>query len=105
MPRVSFRAGAGRLDVVVAGRLGVPRAEAQRAIGEGRVLVEGEPRPKSFRLLGGELVEAEVRAPGELDPEAGPLKVLFEDAHLMVVSKPGGLVTHPTASRRTGTLV
>jgi 23S rRNA pseudouridine1911/1915/1917 synthase len=93
------------LDVVVAGRLGVPRAEVQRAIGEGRVLVEGEARPKSFRLTGGEIVEADIRGPGELDAEPGPLPVVFEDPYLIVVSKPGGLVTHPTASRRTGTLV
>jgi 23S rRNA pseudouridine1911/1915/1917 synthase len=100
-----FAAGPGRLDAVVAAALGVPRAEVQRAILEGRVTVDGLPRPKSFRLAGGERVEASLREPGDLDPEPGPLPVLYSDDHLLVVSKPAGLVTHPTASRRTGTLV
>lgn len=95
----------GRVDVVVANLLGVPRAEAQRAIVEGRVKVDGRPQPKSFRLAGGERLDVDVRAPGDLQPEPGPLTVLYEDEHLMVVSKPAGMVTHPTASRRTGTLV
>jgi 23S rRNA pseudouridine1911/1915/1917 synthase len=105
MPKVSFRAEAGRLDVVVAAHLGVARAEIQRAIAEGRVTVEGKPRPKSFRLSGGEAVEADLPSPGELEPEPGTLTVLFDDPYLLVVSKPAGVVTHPTASRRTGTLV
>jgi 23S rRNA pseudouridine1911/1915/1917 synthase len=103
--KVSFRADPGRLDAVVASRLGIPRAEGQRAIADGRVLVEGTARPKSFRLSGGELVEADVPDRAELPAEPGPLEVLFEDPHLLVVSKPAGLLTHPTPSRRTGTLV
>jgi 23S rRNA pseudouridine1911/1915/1917 synthase len=101
----SFTASAGRLDAVVAATLEVPRAEVQRAIAEGLVTVDGEPRPKSFRLSGGETVEADLAEAGGPPPEPGPLDVLFEDDHLLVVSKPAGLVTHPTASRRSGTLV
>jgi 23S rRNA pseudouridine1911/1915/1917 synthase len=95
----------GRLDAVVAARLGVPRAEVQRAIAEGRVTVDGRARPKSFRLAGGERIEVSLREAGHLPPDPGPLDILFEDDHLMVVSKPAGMVTHPTESRRTGTLV
>jgi 23S rRNA pseudouridine1911/1915/1917 synthase len=105
VPKVSFRAGAGRLDAVAAAHLGMARAEIQRAIQDGRVTVEGKRRPKSFRLSGGELVEADVRSPGELEPDHGPLAVRYEDPYLLIVSKPAGVVTHPTASRRTGTLV
>jgi 23S rRNA pseudouridine1911/1915/1917 synthase len=106
MEWVSFGApGPGRLDVVVAERLGVPRAEVQRAVAEGRVRVDDRIRPKSFRLVGGERIDVELVTPGDLAPEPGPLTVLFEDEHLMVVSKPAGLITHGTASRRTGTLV
>jgi 23S rRNA pseudouridine1911/1915/1917 synthase len=101
-----FTARPGRLDAVVAAESGVPRAEVQRAIAAGRVLVDGRPRPKSFRLNGGETIAADLGdAHGTLAPEPGPLAVRFEDADLMVVSKPAGMVTHPTASRRTGTLV
>jgi 23S rRNA pseudouridine1911/1915/1917 synthase len=100
-----FPATEGRLDVVVARHLGVPRAEVHRAIAEGRVRVEGRVRPKSFRLLGGELVEVELRGPGDLPPDPTPVRVLREDPYLLVVSKPAGVLTHPTPSRRTGTLV
>ena len=106
MEWVSFGApGPGRLDVVVAGRLAIPRAEVQRAVAEGRVRVDDRVRPKSFRLVGGERIDVELVTSGDLAPEPGPLTVLFEDEHLMVVSKPAGLVAHGTASRRTGTLV
>jgi 23S rRNA pseudouridine1911/1915/1917 synthase len=101
----SFIAEPGRLDVVVARQLGIPRADVQRAIAEGLVLVDGHPRAKSHRLVGGEEVLARLPGPGDLAPEAGPLAIFFQDEHLLVVSKPAGLVTHPTASRRTGTLV
>jgi len=101
----AFVATPGRLDVVVAEALGIPRADAQRAIADGRVRVDGAPRPKSFRLAGGERVEAEPADPGALPPDPEPVPVRFEDQHLAVVAKPAGLVVHPTASRRTGTLV
>jgi 23S rRNA pseudouridine1911/1915/1917 synthase len=105
MKRGRFAAEAGRLDAVVAARLGVPRGDVQRAIEAGRVTVDGVARRKSFRLTGGEMVDAALPEPGDLEPDPSPVDVRFEDADLMVISKPAGLVTHPTASRRTGTLV
>ncbi len=101
----SFLAEGGRLDAVVAAHLGVPRAEVQRAIAEGAVAVDGRRREKSFRLSGGERIEVARTGPADLAPDATPLRILFDDAHLLIVSKPAGVVTHPTASRRTGTLV
>ena len=101
----SFIAEPGRLDVVVAERLAIPRADAQRAISAGSVLVEGQAKPKSFRLSGGERVDVDLSTAEALEPDEGPLDVLFEDSHLVVVSKPGGILTHPTATVRTGTLV
>ena len=102
----SFTAEPGRLDIVVGRRLGVPRADVQRAIARGLVLVDGRPRAKSHRLAGGERVEAGLLGAGnKLAPEPGPLSIPYQDDHLVVVSKPAGLVTHPTVARRTGTLV
>jgi 23S rRNA pseudouridine1911/1915/1917 synthase len=101
----SFVAEPGRLDAVVAARLRVPRAEVQRAIVQGAVVVDGRQRPKSFRLAGGERVEVRRTGAPDLAPDPTPLTILFEDPYLLVVSKPAGVVTHPTASRRTGTLV
>lgn len=100
-----FAAGAGRLDAVVAAALGVPRADVQRAIEAGRVTVDGRPRPKSFRLVGGEIVRADVAADQDVPPEPGGVPIRFRDEHLLVIAKPAGLVTHPTENRRTGTLV
>jgi 23S rRNA pseudouridine1911/1915/1917 synthase len=102
---LSFTAEEGRLDTAVAQALGISRGDAQRAIEEGRVLVDGVARAKSFRLTGGEAVEAELREPGDLPLEPGPLDVRFEDEHLLVLSKPPGMPVHPTAARRDGTLV
>ena len=53
----SFVAEAGRLDRVAADALALPRAEVQRVIADGRLLVDGRARAKSFRLEGGERVE------------------------------------------------
>lgn len=100
-----FSAHAGRLDAVVAERLGVPRAEVQRGIEHGLVRVDGEVRQKSHRLHGGEAISAALAGPRDLEPEAAPLPIVFEDEHLLVASKPAGILTHPTPSRRTGTLV
>lgn len=98
------RATPGRLDSVVAALAGVPRADVQRAVARGGVLVDGIPRPKSFRLEGGERIEADL-APEPVAGEAGGVPVRYEDDHLAVVAKPAGMVTHPTISRRGDTLV
>ncbi len=101
----SFDAGPGRLDAEVAGRLGVPRAEVQRAILAGGVLVDGVSRPKDHRLLGGERIEVDLAPASALEPEGPPLELAWADEHLAVVRKPAGLPTHPSANRRTGTVV
>jgi 23S rRNA pseudouridine1911/1915/1917 synthase len=103
--RFAGRASPGRLDAVVAELAGVPRADVQRAIARGLVLVDGAARPKSFRLTGGERIEADLEAAAEVLPEPGGVAVRYEDDHLAVVVKPAGMVTHPTAARRSGTLV
>ncbi len=93
-----------RLDRFVADHVG-SRAAAERAI-EAGVLVDGERRPKSWRVSPGEHVE--LAAP---EPERGlvaediSVRLAYEDEHVLVVDKPAGLVVHPGAGRSTGTLV
>jgi len=95
-----------RLDRVLAGRPEVgARALAERLISSGAVLVDGERRAKSFRLEGGETIEAELPAKTALEPEELEIPVVWEDEHLLVVDKPAGLVVHPAGGRTTGTLV
>jgi len=95
----------GRLDAVVARALGVPRADVQRAIAEGLVLVDGIARAKSFRLEGGERISVDLETGRDVPPEGPPLEILYRDPYLAVVAKPAGLVTHPTHTRRKGTMV
>jgi 23S rRNA pseudouridine1911/1915/1917 synthase len=73
----------------------------------GSVLVDGEARPKSYRLAGGEEVEVDTAAPppAELDHEPLDIRIPYEDEHLLVVDKPPGLVVHPGAGHASGTLV
>jgi 23S rRNA pseudouridine1911/1915/1917 synthase len=98
-----------RLDRFLAACEGVgSRAAAERLLGDGAVLVDGEARPKSHRLTGGESLEVEVPARREtmLEPEpVEGLRVVFEDEHLLVVDKPAGVVVHPAAGHAHGTLV
>jgi len=95
----------GRLDAVVARLTGEARAEVQRAIRAGRITVDGARRARSFRLSGGERIRVEPAPEQPVGPERPDVPVRFEDDHLMVVSKPAGLVTHPTERRASGTLV
>jgi 23S rRNA pseudouridine1911/1915/1917 synthase len=83
------------------------RAEAERLLAAGAVRVDGEPRPKSHRLQGGELLEVDVAERQEvaLEPEERELRIAYEDEHLVVVDKPAGMVVHPSAGHAGGTLV
>lgn len=101
----TYRAEEGRLDSVVARLTGASRADVQRAIDAGRVLVDGKVRPRSFRLKGGEAIEIDLQTGQAPEAEEGEVPVRYRDEHLLVVAKPAGLVTHPTKSRLAGTLV
>ncbi|MEA2521387.1 MAG: rRNA synthase [Actinomycetota bacterium] len=100
-----FIGEAGRLDAVLARLTGVARADIQRAIVAGDITVDGHARPKSHRLEGGERLEVRLGESEALAPEPGGVPIRWRDDDLMAVSKPAGLVTHPTENRRTGTLV
>jgi len=69
--------------------------------------VDGGTRPKSHRLGGGEEVEFDPpSAPDDhLVPEEMPLRIAYEDEHLLVVDKPAGVVVHPAPGHARGTLV
>lgn len=98
-----------RLDAVLARADGIEsRAEAQRLIEAGAVLVNGQVRPKRHALAAGDAIEATVpvhAAPRELRPEAIDVPIVHADDYLLVVDKPAGMVTHPSRGHSTGTLV
>ena len=100
--------GAGaRLDRWLARRLPeLSRMRVQALIAAGRALVDGRAVKAAHRVQAGERVEVAIPPPPRdgLEPEAVPLRVVFEDAHVLVVDKPAGMVTHPGAGRIDGTL-
>ncbi|HEX2504273.1 MAG TPA: RluA family pseudouridine synthase [Miltoncostaeaceae bacterium] len=105
---VAGDAAGRRLDAVVGALDEVgSRAEAQRLIEAGRVLVDGRSVPKRHLLAEGESVEVRPAPPpaSDIEPEEVPLTVRYEDEHLLVVDKPAGVVVHPSAGHRGGTLV
>ncbi len=102
--RAGWRADAAVAALVPA----LSRAVVQRLIDAGRVALGGQPvRKANQRVKAGDALEIAVPAPApiELVPEAIPLSILFEDADLIVVDKPAGLVVHPAAGHTRGTLV
>jgi len=97
-----------RLDrFLAAAQKDLSRSRLQALIREGRVRVGDRPARASQHLRGGERVQVELPEPREvaLRPEAIPLAIVHEDAHLLVVDKPAGLVVHPGAGVASGTLV
>ena len=97
-----------RLDSLLGGfEFLTSRSAASRLIDNGNVLVDGEVVPKKHAVRSGERIEIEVPPydRGDLVAEDIPLDIRFEDAHLIVLSKPAGLVVHPAEGHWTGTLV
>ncbi|HBY61021.1 MAG TPA: RluA family pseudouridine synthase [Solibacterales bacterium] len=97
-----------RLDHFLQQRLpAFSRSRLQEWVKAGRVLVNGAAAKASFTLRGGERIEVEPAAPPPLraEPEDLPLDVLYEDADVIAVNKPAGMVVHAGAGRHEGTLV
>ena len=84
------------------------RATVQRWIEHGRVLVDGKPGRASMAVAAGARIEVtpEPPPPSRAEPDTSiALAVVYEDAHLLVVDKPAGLVVHPAKGHASGTLV
>jgi 23S rRNA pseudouridine1911/1915/1917 synthase len=97
-----------RLDALLAEiQPGLSRAQARRLIEQGQVTVSGARAKPSHRVRVGERIEGRVPGPEEagLEPEAIALSVVYEDADLIVIDKPAGLVVHPAPGHARGTLV
>jgi 23S rRNA pseudouridine1911/1915/1917 synthase len=106
--RVSEAAGGTRLDRYLADQEGVgSRAAAERLLRQGAVRVDGTVRPKSHRVSAGETVEFDAPAAPACEPQTPgpPLRIAYEDEHLLVVDKPAGIVVHPAPGQPGPTLV
>ncbi len=83
------------------------RSQLRRRIEEGEVRVGGQPAKPARKLHANERVRFVPPPPTVTEdlPEDIPLAILYEDAHLIVIDKPAGLVVHPATSNQSGTLV
>jgi 23S rRNA pseudouridine1911/1915/1917 synthase len=82
------------------------RVRLQRAIAKGQVLVDGKKAKSSTRLKPGQSVLCEpIEVPSEGPiPEDIPLKLIFEDEHMVAINKPPEMVVHPAKGHWSGTL-
>ena len=96
-----------RLDAFLASHIeDWSRARLQRLIEDGDVLVNGRAAKASYKLRAADEIEAELTAlpPTSFLPEDIPIDVVYEDNDLIVLNKPAGIVVHPGAGAKTGTL-
>jgi 23S rRNA pseudouridine1911/1915/1917 synthase len=96
-----------RADVFLAGAMEISRAEAQRLLETGAARVNGAVAKSGLKLRAGDRVEAERPAPtpSRVIAEEIPLEIAYEDADLLVIVKPRGMVVHPAPGSASGTLV
>jgi 23S rRNA pseudouridine1911/1915/1917 synthase len=106
--RVGVPSEGTRLDLFVASACSdLTRSRIQKLIAEGAVRLAGAPAKRAHVVRAGDEVEVEVPEPraSTIEPQDIPLSILYEDAHLLAVDKPPGIVVHPSPGHHSGTLV
>lgn len=85
----------------------ISRSYLQRLVTEQQVLVNGASVKTSYKLKMGDTVSVTIPEPEvlQITPEDIPLDILYEDADILIVNKPKGMVVHPAAGHMNGTLV
>ena len=109
----SRRAAGRRLDALLAARpealeASLSRTRLKALIEAGAVEIDGAPvHDAGQKVKAGQTIEVAVPPAEDAVPqgEAIPLSIAYEDAHLIVIDKPAGLVVHPAPGHPTGTLV
>lgn len=98
-----------RLDSYLAAReeTDLSRSALQQLVKDGKVLCNGKPAAKNARLRPGQILTLEIPDPQPVEAVAQniPLDIVYEDADLLVVNKPKGMVVHPAPGNPDGTLV
>ena len=101
-------AGGQRLDKALADASGLSRERVKALIVEGAVSIGGQTVTQAAgkAIEGAEFaIAVPPAAEAAARPQDIPLKVVFEDQHLIVIDKPAGLVVHPAVGNPDGTLV
>ena len=95
----------GRLSSFLRNELNMSAGLVNRLKWQNKIFVNGIPRHNDYRVQPGDVITAALdEAMPEYPAEDGPLTVLYEDAHLLAVYKPAGMLIHPSRSAVTGTL-
>src|SRR5437016_9530796 len=96
-----------RLDVFLARHVEtLTRSQIQLLNRSGAIRIDGRQDKAGYRIRGGETVELDFHTlkPAPISPEQIPLQIYFEDQDLAVIEKPAGVVVHPGAGVRDGTI-
>ena len=104
---VKIRAEGMRLDLYIHMYLqDFSRAELQKAIAGGHVLVNGKPTKASHKVRNDDTIHIQLPEPIHdfIQPEDIPLEVLYEDECLALINKPSHMVVHPARGNWSGTL-
>ena len=97
-----------RLDFFLAKKIrDISRSQIQRLVEEGSVRVNGQTTKSSYKLKPGDRIHIEYKPQKseKTEPEKIPLHILYKDKDILIIEKPSGLVVHPGAGVRGGTLV
>src|SRR5688572_4288841 len=98
-----------RIDKFLVARIeGATRNKVQQSIANGMVLIDGKPVSPNYKIKPGQeiIVYSNKEARGEeIIPEKMPLNIVFEDADILIINKPVGLVVHPASGNPSGTLI
>jgi len=100
--------GGQRIDKYIAEAIAdLSRSFVQKLLDEERVTVGGQVPKASYKVEAGDVIVVRVPPPqtSEIRPEAIPLTIIYEDADIIVVDKPAGMVVHPAHGHSSGTLV
>jgi len=83
------------------------RSRLQQWIRDGQVQVDAQVMRPKDKVFSGQRVtlQASLAPEGEWEAQDIPLSIVYEDAHLLVINKPAGLVVHPAAGNYTGTML
>lgn len=104
---VRVEVAGARLDKAVSELTELSRGLANEQIKEGKILVNGQVKKAKYTVKEGDVISYEVPQVEEVTYEAEdiPLEIVYQDADVVVVNKPQGMVVHPSAGHTSGTLV
>lgn len=96
-----------RLDRFAAEAAGISRSAAAALAAGGHIAVNGVPAPKKYRVAAKDSVQFDLpeAQPLAVEPQDIPLDIVYEDADILLINKPSGMVVHPAPANESATLV